>query len=147
MPNLEIQRTNENKNRIRACNIYMNGNKIGSILNGETKYFDIAQGSHVFVCKMDWWSSNSVLVEFANKEIKGLVVSNYKHKSWVMPLFIIMFLVFQISIPTLVPWFKNNISDYIFLYYLIIPILALLIIFFTIGRKKFVTLEELKSRR
>ena len=146
MPNLEIQRTNENKNRIRACNIYMDGNKIGSILNGETKYFDIAQGSHVFVCKMDWWSSNSVLVEFANKEIKALVVSNYKHKSWVMPLFIIMFLVFQISVPTLVPWFKNNISDYVFLYYLIIPILALLIIYFTIGRKKFVTLVELKSR-
>ena len=147
MPNLEIQRTNENKNRIRACNIYMDGNKIGSILNGETKYFDIAQGSHVFVCKMDWWSSNSVLVEFEDKEIKALVVSNYKHKSWVMPLFIIMFLVFQISVPTLVPWFKNNISDYVFLCYLIIPILALLIIYFTIVRKKFVTLEELKSRR
>ncbi len=37
MAKIKLQRTSENKNRLRDYQIYIDGQKIGTIANGETK--------------------------------------------------------------------------------------------------------------
>jgi hypothetical protein len=76
MPTLVINRTNEYANRWRAIDIYVDGQKIGGVSNGETKQFDISAGAHLVSCKIDWCGSNEVPVTVSDSKATLLTLSS-----------------------------------------------------------------------
>ena len=54
MPKLIITREKNFLGMIRKFKIFLNGNQIGVISNGETKEFDIPEGNHQIYCKQDF---------------------------------------------------------------------------------------------
>ena len=54
MPKLKITREKNFLGMIRKFKIFLNGNQIGVISNGETKEFDIPEGNHQLYCKQDF---------------------------------------------------------------------------------------------
>lgn len=81
MAKINIIRTNEWNNRGREIGIYIDGQKAGTIANGETKEFQVSTGQHQLYAKIDWCSSQefSCLVE---NETKTLVLSGFKNSSF-----------------------------------------------------------------
>ena len=53
MPKLKITREKNFLGMIRKFKVFLNGNQIGVISNGETKEFDIPEGNHQLYCKQD----------------------------------------------------------------------------------------------
>ena len=64
MAKIKLQRTSENKNRLGDYQIYIDGQKIGTIANGETKEFETNNGQHSLVAKIDWSSSPELILNF-----------------------------------------------------------------------------------
>ncbi|MBS1783052.1 MAG: hypothetical protein JSS78_08290 [Bacteroidetes bacterium] len=62
MATLRIQRNNEFINKARNYCIYVDGQKAGTIANGETKDFIVTSGQHQVVAKIDWCSSPTIFV-------------------------------------------------------------------------------------
>lgn len=73
MAKLIIHRSSEFANRIRAIRIYLDKEKIGEIMDGETKEFEIPAGRHLLQAKIDWCGSNEI--EFRVHEGKPVTFS------------------------------------------------------------------------
>ena len=56
---LELTRMNENgwDDGARAYLVYIDGKKEGAIREGETKQFEVSEGTHTLQMKIDWCSS------------------------------------------------------------------------------------------
>jgi hypothetical protein len=54
MATIIINRTSEYLNLMRNYGIYIDGKKIDTIANGETKEFNISVGHHSLYTKIDW---------------------------------------------------------------------------------------------
>jgi len=69
MARIIINRSSEYSNKFRSIEIYLNGNKIGEIKDGESKEYEIEPGDHILKAKIDWCNSN--LINFkVNDETK-----------------------------------------------------------------------------
>lgn len=55
--NITITRTNQYVNRYRKITIYIDGQLLGKISNGETKTFSVNEGQHNLKAKIDWCTS------------------------------------------------------------------------------------------
>jgi hypothetical protein len=60
MASLAIERDSGYADRMRACQVIVDGMKVGEVRNGETKRFLISPGQHRFWLKIDWCGSNTV---------------------------------------------------------------------------------------
>ena len=60
MSKLIIKRVSEWKNKMRDIRIYLDGNKIGTIRNGEIKGFEIEPGQHSLKAKIDRCGSKTI---------------------------------------------------------------------------------------
>lgn len=70
MPTIELTRISEYANRVRKIKVLLDGRKIGTISNGETKVFDVPEGEHNLQVKIDWLVSNAVEFEANEQEVK-----------------------------------------------------------------------------
>ncbi len=138
MATLKFNRANEWMNRARAYKIYIDGNKIGEIANGQTNTTEIKAGQYSIVAKIDWCSSQELIINIAENEIKELDVCAYKISRWLMPVGLGIFIIHGIFRYLL--YLDSS-------YYYIIPFIFLLIIiyFASIGRKKYLLLTESKA--
>lgn len=57
---LKLKRDSGWADRARAYKVVLDGKVMGEIKNGEEKMFDIAEGEHELVIKIDWCASNTV---------------------------------------------------------------------------------------
>jgi hypothetical protein len=53
MATIKILRTSEYVNRIRDYQIYLDGQKVGTVANGETIRLDTTKGDHTLIAKID----------------------------------------------------------------------------------------------
>lgn len=60
MATIKLQRTSEYINRMRDYHILIDGQKVGTIANGETKEFETTNGQHSLIAKIDWCSSPEI---------------------------------------------------------------------------------------
>jgi len=134
MAKIKLQRTSENKNRLRDYQIYIDGQKIGTIANGETKEFETNNGQHSLVAKIDWSSSPELILNFENSQTKHLQVGVSKNGNLIMPIGLILLGIGCV----LNPFFDNKWSMFIALHFLV-----LFAYYLTLGRKKYLTLTEL----
>ncbi|HMJ47421.1 MAG TPA: hypothetical protein VK498_08825 [Ferruginibacter sp.] len=134
METIRIERTNEYINRWRDYEIYIDGKKIGTISNGETKDFDLAVGEHTLFCKVDWAGSTRITFNIGINEIKTFKVAGFKYAKWIMPV------AFLISLLLFFPNFLG--SNYKYVLWMLTPVALLLIYYATIARSKYLTLTE-----
>ena len=135
MANLIIKRTSEWNNRMRNIGIYLDGEKIGVIGNGEIKEFEIEPGEHTLNSKIDWCGSEPLTFNLTENEIKRIELSGFKFGKFLMPIGLI------ISIVYLAFGEKLNFDPLLFLL-LILPIGLYLVYHLTLGWNKYLRLEE-----
>jgi hypothetical protein len=134
MATIKLQRTSEYVNKLRDYQIYIDGKKIGTIANSETKEFETTNGQHSLVAKIDWCSSPEITFDLNNSQNKEFKIGGFKNGNWIMP--IGLFLV-------LLGFILNQFLNSIWSLFIALPVLAIFVYYLTIGRKKYLTLTEL----
>lgn len=136
MATINIQRTSEYNNRARDFIIYIDGQKAGTIANGETKEFTVPPGQHKVHAKIDWCSSRELSVNCDEPMAKTFSVGGFKHGKWLMPVamgLIVLHIILKYTIQ----------FDYVI--YLIIPAFLFLLYYLTIGRKNYLSIAEVED--
>jgi hypothetical protein len=132
---IKLQRTKDYANSLRDYIIYIDGVKAGVIANGQTKELPLEPGRHTLYCKIDWCSSPEIGFDVTGNETKNFQVGSFRNSNWIAPL--------SLGIVLLTFIVPDRLSLY--LTYLLIPAFLLLIYYFTIGRKKYLSLTEISA--
>ncbi|CAN5458129.1 hypothetical protein BH23BAC3_BH23BAC3_25630 [soil metagenome] len=136
MTKLIIKRTSEWNNIMRDVGIYLDGDKIGVIGNGQTKEFEIIPGEHRLKSKIDWCGSETLTFELYENETQKIELSGFKLGKWLMPIaLIISTLYFALGE-------QLNLDPMLFLL-MIIPVGLYLLYNLTLGRDKYLRLREI----
>jgi hypothetical protein len=133
MAKIEITRKNEWINRFRNYRIYLDGQKIGTISNNETREFEVPSGQHTLTAKIDWCGSKTHSFSANEVERKEFSFSGFRYASYliritggIIALHFILINLFEID----------------FLIWLIIPAFLFLGYYFTFGRNDYLIIEE-----
>lgn len=94
MAKLIIKRTSEWVNRMRDIALYLDGEKIGVIGNGQTKEFDIDPGEHRLNSKIDWCGSETMIFNLTDSEIQVVKLSGFKSGKWLLPIALILSIIY-----------------------------------------------------
>ena len=138
MATIRLKRRSEYNNRMRDYKIFIDGQQVGTIANGESKDFPTTVGQHIVRAKVDWCSSPDISVIVNDNQTKNLKVGGFRNGQFLMPISLgLIFLHFTLT--------KFAEIDYII--YLIAPLFILLVYYLTIGRNKYLTLAELNDRQ
>lgn len=113
MATIILNRTSEYVNRLRDYGVYIDGKKVGTIANGETKEFSVSAGRHSIVNKIDWGSSRAITFEISDDDVKDFQVSGFKNAKWLMPVTLIVIVLGHIV---------NLKYDFKYLFYLAISV-------------------------
>lgn len=77
MPTIRLYRPPEFINSTRQYKIFVDGEKIGTIVNGDTLEFDLPAGTHTMQAKIDWCSSPEFTFSVKNGETKTINVGGF----------------------------------------------------------------------
>jgi len=135
MATIKIQRTSEYNNRMRDYKIFIDGQQVATIANGETKDFATTAGQHTVTAKIDWCSSPDISINIGDNETKNLKVGGFKNGNWLMPLGLGIIVLHVILSKTM---------DFDYAIFLLAPTFLLLVYYLTLGRKNYLTLNEIK---
>ncbi len=133
MATLIIKRTSEYNNRLRDYQIFLDGKKIGTIANGQTKEFEMPPGQHTLIAKIDWCSSPEISLTINETDRKELVVGGFKNGNWLLPIALGIIVVHFIL---------EALFNFNYAIIFVFPIFILLIYYITFGRKKYLVLSE-----
>ena len=136
MGKLIISRRKEWQNRGRKFKIFVDGENIDLIKNGEIKELDLKSGNHKVQFKIDWCGSSEVQIEIPEDKSKSLEVRGFKIGKWMLPLFNIVLTVFFL----ITVFFNYTVRE---LAYASIPFLLIMLYYLTFGRKKYIEISEL----
>lgn len=136
MGKLIISRRKEWQNRGRKFKIFIDGENIDLIKNGEIKELDLKSGNHKVQFKIDWYGSSEVQVEIPEDKSISLEVKGFKIGRWALPFFnLTLASFFLIKV-----FMDQTIKE---LAYLSIPFLLIMLYYLTFGRKKYIEISEL----
>lgn len=136
MATIKIQRTSELNNRLRDYQIYIDGEKIGKIADGETKDFLISSGKHSIVVKIDWCSSPEISFNIIDTDTKTFNVGGFKGGNKVV----------LITIGLVALYFILKVLlHYKYAIFLLLPVPFVLGYYITIERKKYLILTEIET--
>ena len=138
MATIIINRTSEYLNRLRNFGVYIDGIKIGTIANGETKEFNVSAGQHSVFIKIDWCSSPTLSVNINDQETKNLKVGGFKNGRWLIPTGLVIIVLSYLA---------NILFDFEYFFYLAIPMLLIIVYYTTVGSKQYLRLTENKSEQ
>ncbi len=135
-----INRKGEWLNRLRAFKVFIDEVEVGAVKNGSSEEFVVAPGVHSVYLKFGFYKSNPMVVTVNDNENKFLLTRNGMKYFW--PLYILLLLgIFskllaknlQIDATVWLPFLQVA---------LIIPSVSYLLYYLTLGRKKYLLLEE-----
>ena len=132
MPRIIIQRANEFNNRFRDYGIYIDGQKVETISNGEAKELKVEAGRHTIVSKIDWCSSPEISFEIAGNETRSFRVGSFRHGKWLTPVVVAILVFYMLS---------KSPDRYLILLAAIVPF-SILVYYISFGRKKYLSLEQ-----
>lgn len=133
MAKIEITRTTEWINNAGRIRVYLDGQKIGSIYDGETKEFEVTGGKHKLRAKINWCGSQVFLFTINENETKAIRLSGFKHSKYLMGI--------TAGIIALHFLLKHTFNIDFFIW-LIIPAFLILAYYFTIGRNHYLIIRE-----
>lgn len=133
MATIRLKRTSEYNNRMRDYKIFIDGQQVGTIANGETKDFPTTVGQHTITAKIDWCSSPKISIELKENQTSNLKVGGFKYGQILMPVGLGL---------TVLHFILSKFADFDNTIFLVAPLFLLMVYYLTIGRKKYLTLEE-----
>jgi hypothetical protein len=136
MGKIVISRKQEWNNRLRQFHIFLDGQKLGSVGNGEVKTFEIPDGNHSIRAKVDWCGSRDVDFSISGDEKKYFRLSGFKYSSTMMPAAVVLLFLSLIL---------RRLYHIAFAEWLILPIFLLLLYYLTIGRNDYLVLVQSES--
>ena len=74
MAKIKIQRASKYANKIRDYKIFIDGQNVGTISDGETKEFEVMPGKRTVTAKIDWCCSPDFVIDVSANETKCLEV-------------------------------------------------------------------------
>lgn len=132
MARIVIVRPNEYMNRFRGFSLYLNGQKLGDIFNDEKEEFEVPEGDHELVAKIDWCSSPAINFNISGNDTQTFTVGGFRHSKLILPISVaLVFLRVIMSV-----FFHIQLSIFF-----ILPLLLLLVFYISIGRRQYLTLE------
>ncbi|MGM1057466.1 MAG: hypothetical protein ACQEWG_16390 [Bacteroidota bacterium] len=134
MSKIVIKRKSQWANKMRGIGLYLNGEKIGTIDDGETKEFQIEPGLHRLSAKIDWCGSPIEEIKLKQNDVKHVELSGFKKSQWLLPS-----LLFFAGISLVLSFFDIDTS--FITWTILLPLLLYLFYFVTIGRKKYLSLN------
>lgn len=135
MSKLIIERNSEWNNKARAIGIYIDGEKVGTINDGETQEYEIEFGKHEIYAKIDWCRSPKIELNITENETKTLNLSGFKYGTWILPTILVIMLIYYVGNYAL------NI-DLNFLIWIIVIGFLYPIYFITFGKNRYLILTE-----
>jgi hypothetical protein len=136
MATIKIQRTSELNNRLRDYRIYIDGEKIGTIADGETKNFIISSGQHSIIAKIDWCSSPEISFNIIDTDTKTFNVGGVKGGNK-----IVLITIGLIALYFILKVLLQNSYTIFFL----LPVPFVLGYYITVGRKRYLILTEIET--
>lgn len=85
MRKIRVERNSEWNNKARAIGIYIDGEKVGTINDGETQEYEVENGKHEIFAKIDWCRSQKVELNIAENETKTIKLGGFKYSKWILP--------------------------------------------------------------
>ncbi|MFN7273797.1 MAG: hypothetical protein ACK5V0_02395, partial [Alphaproteobacteria bacterium] len=93
-------------------------------------------GQHIKTAKIDWCSSPNISIELKENQTSNLKVGGFKYGQILMPIgFGLIALHFILTI----------FADFYYTIFLVVAFFPLLLYYLTIGRKKYLTVEEVNE--
>lgn len=89
MAKIIVNRKNELQQRLRRFSVFIDGEKVGEVRNGNPEEFAVSQGNHTVQCKFNWFSSKSYDISVRENDVKFLLVRANLPFFW--PMYIILF--------------------------------------------------------
>jgi len=133
MPTIIIQRASEWSNWVHDYKIYVDGQKITAISNGETKELTVSPGRHTIYARIMWCSSPRRIVDLAEDDTVTFKVGGFKEGKWLLPI-IVGILALNILLPA-------KYRQYLLA--LVIPAFLILLYYITLGHQKYLSLEKI----
>jgi hypothetical protein len=134
MATIKIERPGEYNNRMRNYKIFLDYQQTGTIANGEIKELTISTGQHKISAKIDWCSSREISFSIGDNETKNFKVGGFRNGDWIM----------RIAVGLIILHFIIKITlDINYIIFLLVPVFFLFAYYLTIGRKKYLTLQEI----
>ncbi len=134
MATIRLKRTSEYSNRMRDYKIFIDGQQVGTIANGETKDFPSTVGQHIVKAKVDWCSSPDISVDINDNQTKNLKVGGFRNGQFLEPIGLGLIVLHFIL---------SKFADFEYTIFLVAPLFLLLVYYLTIGSKKYLTLDEI----
>lgn len=135
---IRITRNDESINRFMAYGIYVDDKKIGAISNEETVQVKVVPGRHTIYARLDWCYSPTLTFDVKAGDTRTFNVNSLKNTNLLMiALFLVVLyntlrFLFDIDNPRLIV--------------LTFPAILVLLYFLTLGRKKYLSLSEDRSK-
>ncbi len=134
MATIIVNRKTNYAGYFRSYQIILDGTKIGTIKNGETKEFETTSGDHFIQSKVDWFCSPELPLKLREEDKKVINIgdSNY---GWIL-LFALGIIMFSTNI---IKVFHLN---QLYRLFSIIPLILIVVYYSTIGRKNYISIKE-----
>ncbi|MBT8314426.1 MAG: hypothetical protein KJP26_08185 [Maribacter sp.] len=135
MGTLIVKRNPEWINKARNIGIYVDGKKVGTIMEGERKSYDLESGTFNINGKIDWCRSPIITVNIKDNETKEIVIKGFKYANIIMP----------IGMGSMVLFFLFNLLLKLDLKFLLVGggLGFLYILYFiTLGRNNYLSIQE-----
>lgn len=136
MGKIVISRQQEWNNKLRQIGIYMDGEKIGTIGNGEVKTFDVPEGNHAIKARIDWCGSRELNFFISGDDKKYFKLSGFKYSNIVMPLAIVLVILSLIL---------RKVFHVDYAAWLILPVFLILFYYLSFGRNEYLTLKQTEN--
>jgi len=135
MSKLIINRRSEFANRAREIGLYLNGEKIGTIENGEIKEFELKPGEYNLKAKIDWCGSQKHNFTIEENKLKKIELTGFPKNKWTLPILILIQLILlSLSYMIEINQYIMMIFSFGLLFYIFYPI--------TFGRNNYLKLYE-----
>ena len=138
MSKLIIRRNSEWNNEGRIFWIYIDGEKVEKIADGQTRVFDLEPGKYEVYAKVDWCSSEKMDIEVLENQNTAIGLSGFKYGN------IVLASIFgTVLIYLLISLFLK--MDFNFL--LIFAVIAFLypVYYITFGKNKYISIAEISA--
>lgn len=135
MATITINRSSEWNNKARKIGIYIDGEKVGTLDDGESQVYKVEPGTHVVYAKIDWCRSPKISIDVNESSKETLKLTGFKFGSWFLPIALCLMILYYIS---------TYIFDIDIIHMVWMPLIALSYptYFITFGKNKYLILTK-----
>lgn len=138
-----LTRPREWFNQTRGFRIWVDGNEMGEIRNGSSETIMLEPGIHSLQCRLAWYGSQEIKMSLNAGDISWLRVRNGMKYYWHS--FIILLLGISLNLLAVNRMDERPLWAPLMDLVLILPALVYMLYYMTLGRKKYLVLEEDKE--